>query len=119
MATAASPSDSAAVVTLFQGVVTSSDAAFGVGSRYFTAKYTGLFVLAVEHLDVSMFQISGNNGADGGGTLDGALLSTVSHGQPFTIFVKRVFNAGDPSINHIVMVPGNGAGITPYFPPSG
>ncbi|MFN8643290.1 MAG: thrombospondin type 3 repeat-containing protein [Candidatus Binatia bacterium] len=99
------------------GALTAGDAAFGPGSVYFTAKYTGLFVLAVEHLAVASFRITGNNGADGGGSLDGAVLSTVAHGQPFTIFVKRVFNAADPSINHIVIVPGTGAGITPFFPP--
>ena len=97
-------------------VLSPGDAYFGAGSRYFTAKYTGLFVLAVEDMAITAFAIQGNNGADGGGSLDGATLSTVAHGQQFTIFVKRVFNAIDPSINHILIVPGDGAGMTSSFP---
>jgi hypothetical protein len=96
------------------GVVTASTAEFGPGSAYFTAKFTGLFVLAASNMSIDRFEIAGNLGADGGGNTDGVVLSTVSSGQPYTIFVKRVFNAGDPSVNHIIIVPG-GAGVSHAF----
>lgn len=102
--------DIATSIAYADGVVTAADTQFGAGSLYFTAKYTGLFVLAATDIAITTFQITGNNGADGSGNVDGAVLSTAVNGQPYTIFVKRVFNAGDPSINHIVIVPGDGIG---------
>ena len=107
--------DLASDIPYTNGVVTASDAQFGAGSEYFTAKFPGLFVLAAHQISVSTFTITGNNGADGGGNADGAVLSTTVDGLPFTLYVKRVFNAFDPSINHIVIVPGNGAGISQSF----
>jgi len=93
-------------------VVTASDTQFGAGSRYFTAKYTGLFVMAATDISISSFSITGNLGADGGGARDGAVLSTTVNGSPYTLYVKRVYSAGDPSVNHIIIVPGNGAGVS-------
>ena len=61
------------------------------------------------------FTITGDNGADGGGQVDGAVLPIFAGGQAYTLFVKRVYNAGDPSVNHIVIVPGNGAGVSHEF----
>ncbi|HEX3601183.1 MAG TPA: proprotein convertase P-domain-containing protein, partial [Lacipirellulaceae bacterium] len=94
------------------GVVTPGDLAFGPGSQYFTAKFPGLFVMAANNTSINSFAISGDNGADGGGSTFADQLSTTVNGQLYTIYVKRVYNAGDPSINHILIVPGNGAGIT-------
>ena len=102
--------DLATDIAYTDGVATAADAQFGAGSLYFTAKYTGLFVLAAADISITTFEITGNNGADGAGNVDGAVLSTEVGGQPYTIFVKRVFNAADPSINHIVIVPGDGIG---------
>jgi hypothetical protein len=96
-------------------VVTPSDSQFGPGSHYFTAKYNGLFVMAATDISINSFTITGNVGADGGGSVDGAVLSTTVDGRPYTIFVKRIFNAFDPSVNHIIIVPGNGAGVTHSF----
>ena len=98
------------------GAIVEADGAFGPGSQYFTAKYPGLFVMAAERVSIASFSITGNNGADGGGSVDGAVLST-SDGE-FTLFVKRVFNAGDPSVNHIILVPGASAGAMHSFPTS-
>jgi hypothetical protein len=108
----------ATAIPYTNGVITASDARFGAGSSYFTAKYTGVFVMAATDLSINRFEITGNNGADGGGSVDGAVLSTNSGGLQYTIFVKRVFNAFDPSINHIVIVPGSGVGVTHSFPAS-
>jgi subtilisin family serine protease len=84
---------------------------FGPGGRYFTRKYPGLFVLAAEMEDVNSFQVLGNLGADGEGSVDGAVLQARVAGTDFTGFVKRVFGAldpvyeiHDPSVNHLIIV---------------
>ncbi|MEQ1833329.1 MAG: S8 family serine peptidase, partial [Candidatus Eisenbacteria bacterium] len=85
------------------GVIQTS-ATFGTGGRYFTRKYPGLFVLAAEMQDVTAFTISGNLGADGFGNVDGSILQIRAADATYRAFVKRVFNAGDPSVNHMVIV---------------
>ncbi|MCU0230226.1 MAG: choice-of-anchor D domain-containing protein [Acidobacteria bacterium] len=77
----------------------------GPTGRYFTRKHPGLFVLAADLDGVSEFTISGNLGADGSGSVDGVVLETTVLGTRYRGFVKRVFNAGDPSVNHLVIVP--------------
>ncbi len=79
-------------------------AILGPGGRYFTRKYPGLFVLAADLLGVSHFEIDGNLGADGIGAADGTILETRVGGVSYRGFVKRVFNAYDPSVNHLVIV---------------
>ena len=86
------------------GAITSSGL-FGPGGRYFTRKYPGLFVLAADLDGVSGFTITGGLGADGSGSVDGAVFETTISGATYRGFVKRVFNAGDPSVNHLVIVP--------------
>ncbi len=81
-----------------------SNPAFGTNGLFFTRKYPGLFVLAAEMNNVSTFTIDGNLGADGGGNVDGAILETTLYGVTFQGFVKRVFNAGDPSVNHLIII---------------
>lgn len=74
------------------------------GGSYFTAKYEGLFVFASDLDNVNTFQINGNLGADGGGSVDGSVLSITIGGREFLGFVKRVYNAYDPSVNHLIIV---------------
>lgn len=97
------------------GAVVPSDGQFGAGSTYFTAKHPGLFVLVADGISINSFTLVGNNGADGLGNVDGAVLSTVVGSQNFTIYVKRVYDAFDPSINEIIIVPGDGTGISHSF----
>jgi len=102
----------ATTIPYTNGVITPSTY-FGGGSSYFTAKYAGVFVMAATNLNITNFFITGNNGADGGGSVDATVLTTSAPGGPYKLFIKRVFNAfGDPSINHIIIVPGTGAGVT-------
>jgi hypothetical protein len=75
----------------------------GSGGRYFTRKYPGLFVMAADMEGVSHFEIWGDLGADGVGSVDGAVLQTTLYGQTYYGFVKRVYNAGDPSVNHLII----------------
>jgi hypothetical protein len=105
----------AAAIPYTNGVITASDTEFGTGSEYFTAKFTGLFAFAARGISITSFSITGNNGADGSGSADGAVLSTSAGGLQFAIYVKRVFSAGDPSINHIIIVPGDGSGVSQAF----
>ena len=90
-----------------------SGVTFGSGSSYFTNMYPGLFVMIAENISINGFKIIGNLGADGGGNFDSYQYSI---GEPYatdyTIFVKRVYNAWDPSVNHIIIVNNNGSGIT-------
>ncbi|MDF1811624.1 MAG: PEP_CTERM-anchored TLD domain-containing protein [Verrucomicrobiales bacterium] len=92
-----------------------SASAFGAGSEYFTAKYDGIFTMVAKDISIDYFEITGNNGADGGGAVNGAVLATSVGAQRYTIFLKRVYDAGDPSINHIIVVPGDGSGQSHNF----
>lgn len=93
-------------------VVAGNQYDFGVGSSYFTNLYPGMFVLCAKGINIESFSISGNIGADGGGDVDNYDFQTTISGQLYTAFVKRVFNSGDPSINHIIIVKGDGSGIS-------
>lgn len=86
-----------------------SQPAFGAGGKFFTRKYPGLFVLAADMTNVNTFTIDGNLGADGTGALEGAILETTIFGVTFQGFVKRVFSAGDPSVNHLIILAKNPA----------
>ena len=76
---------------------------------YFTAKYPGLFVVAADVSSIGSFNISGGLGADGGGKVDGAVISISKNGKDYLGFVKRVYHAGDPSVNHLFIVEDNGS----------
>jgi hypothetical protein len=102
------PFDSSVIYT--NGVVT--EGSFGTDSQYFTEKYPGLFVLVATDTSVTYFQITGGTGHDGAGTVDSVVLSTSVSGQTFTLFVKRTYGTTNPTINHIVIVRGDGNGAT-------
>ena len=89
-----------------------SSAAFGTGGQYFTRKVNNMFIMGADLNNVTSFSITGNNGADGSGSQD-SYSATITVGcQTYTYYVKRVWGAGDPSINHVVIVPGSGSGIS-------
>lgn len=94
------------------GIVTGSGTDFGVGSSYFTNMYPGLFVMSASDVDITEFFISGNLGADGNGSLDSFQYSPSGYGSVYTAFVKRVWDANDPSINQVFIVDSDGTGIT-------
>ncbi|MFH1320589.1 MAG: DUF1573 domain-containing protein [Bacteroidota bacterium] len=76
----------------------------GDSGKYFTRKHPGLFVFAADMDGVSWFEINGNLGADGDGNADAVILTLNMYGTSFKGLVKRVYNAGDPSINHLIIV---------------
>ena len=76
----------------------------GATGRYFTRKYPGLFVLGADLDGVGEFRISGGLGADGLGDIDGTALSLRYFGTTYYGFVKRVYGAYEPSVNHLIIV---------------
>ncbi len=80
-----------------------NSSAFGANGKYFTRKVDGLFVMAADAYDISSFEITGNLGADGDGFVDGTVLELNARGVKYKGFLKRVYGAGDPSINHLII----------------
>lgn len=78
---------------------------FGATTEYFTRHLPGLFALVAELDSISEFYIEGGLGADGDGNVDTASIVYEKGGVVFTGLVKRVFNAGDPSVNHLIIIP--------------
>lgn len=85
-------------------LITSASGALGTGGQYFTYKGNGIWLFAADIDGVNNFDIDGNLGADGYGLVDGTVLNTTINGIPYKGFVKRVYSAGNPSVNHLIMV---------------
>ncbi|WP_395753592.1 M36 family metallopeptidase [Prosthecobacter sp.] len=96
-------------ISYSDNVILSPATSLGAGGRYFTRKQPGLFVFAADVAGLSTFGITGNLGADSGGSMDAAVLTASRSGVNYKGFVKRVYNAGDPSVNHIIIVADNGS----------
>ncbi|HRO99265.1 MAG TPA: LamG domain-containing protein, partial [Flavobacteriales bacterium] len=102
----------AAGIAYTNGVVTNS-ASFGTGGRYFTrvigSNVCGasptMFVWAADINGLTSVSISGNNGADGGGSQNTTTFNVTANGITYTVLLKRVFGAGDPSINQMFLIP--------------
>lgn len=84
-------------------------------SQYFTQMYPGMFVMAATGIDISEFSITGDVGSDGDGSNAAETFSLTSNGKNYTVFFKTNYDGGDPSINHFIIVPGDGAGITHLY----
>ncbi|NCU77329.1 MAG: hypothetical protein EBV59_10410, partial [Synechococcaceae bacterium WB7_1C_051] len=99
------------ISTNFGGNLTYSDNSitnsnlFGAGGQFFTLKIANMWVLAANTNNISSFSISGNNGADGSGNYDGTTFNVTVGCQTYKVMIKRVYNAGDPSINHMIIIP--------------
>ncbi len=86
-------------------VIRSGDYVFGANTEYFTRHLPGLFVLMAGLNSISEFYTDGNLGADGYGNVDTTRLVYEKGGIIFTGFVKRVYDAEDPSVNHLIIIP--------------
>ena len=93
-----------------QGVI-QDGSSVGLGS-YFTFKTNGLFVMAATDVTANSFQISGNLGADGSGQMDASVITVVMGGVTYKGFIKRVYNAWDPSVNHLIIVRDDNNSVT-------
>jgi hypothetical protein len=82
--------------------------------NYFTAKKTGLFTFIGDFTNANRFYIDGWLGADGEGAVKGNYFEISISGRAFSVFTKQVYNAGDPSVNHIIIVE-NGTNLSRSF----
>ncbi|MFK7972333.1 MAG: PKD domain-containing protein [Bacteroidia bacterium] len=89
--------------------------AFGPSGQYLTRKVPGLFMLAADLNGVSSFNINGGLGADGFGKIDGSSLYINKKGVGYRLFVKRVYDAVDPSVNHLILLEDR-LGLAQFFP---
>lgn len=86
--------------------VVASDA-LGTGGRYFTSTPGGMFVFAGDFAGADTFAITGNLGSDGGGTKEGFENTITVNGVTYKLYMTRNHSAGDPSINHLIIVRDN------------
>lgn len=101
------------------GTINSGDSYFGSGSTYFTNMYPGMFILAATGTNVIQFSITGDLGSDGQAT-DAVYIATAHPG--WTAFIKTNDDnggSGDPSVNHIILVNGDVAGVTQLYDNTG
>ena len=82
-------------------------AVFGTGGKYFTRKVNNLFVLAADMVNVTSFNVAGDYGSDGGGSTSSSTFSVTVGCKTFNCFLSRVYNATDPSINELFIIPAN------------
>ncbi|MCA1962943.1 MAG: S8 family serine peptidase, partial [Prosthecobacter sp.] len=77
----------------------------GTGGSYFTCKQPGLFLFTADlGPEVNSFNITGNLGADGSGTTSTDVLERSHRGRDYVAYFKSVSDAGDPSVNHLIIV---------------
>ena len=101
----------------YSNMVPAASAAFGPQGRYVTTKFPGLFIMVATECEIGSFSITGDNGADGAGTVDSYDLSINVDGQPYSIYLKRVYDSWQASVNQIIAIPGDGTGVTHTYPP--
>jgi len=98
------------------------DGYFGTGSSYFTAMFPGMFVLAANNISINQFSITGDIGSDGDG-VDVIEVYPITVGEStYTAYLKSNYGSNgsstDPSINHIIIVDGDGSGIEQFYDPT-
>jgi PKD repeat protein len=84
-------------------LISQNATALGANGAYFTFKGTGIFLFAADLDNVNDFEITGNLGADGSGTADASIITSNVNGEEYTGYIKRVYSAGDPSVNHLII----------------
>jgi len=94
------------------GVVRDGSTYFGSGSEYFTNMYPAFWVMIADNININEFTIWGDNGADGSGDLSVNQFSVTVSGVQHTVYQKTIYNADDPTINHLIIVQGDGSGIS-------
>ncbi|MEO0404958.1 MAG: hypothetical protein AAF193_08815, partial [Bacteroidota bacterium] len=75
--------------------------------EYFTTENPGMFTFYAEGELPFLFDIEGNLGADGNGQALGYSIGD-NDGDNFVGYYKQVCNAGDPSVNHLIITTQNG-----------
>jgi uncharacterized delta-60 repeat protein len=98
------------------GQVMSGEAYFGDDSSYFTNYYPGMYAMVATNINIEEFSIVGDLGS-GSSTENDSTILVVHEGATYTVFVKvsRYGSGGEsnePSVNHIIIVPGGQGGLT-------
>ena len=99
------------------GQVMSGVGYFGDDSSYFTNYYPGMYVMVANNINIEEFSISGDLGSDEDTENESTML-VVYEGATYTVFVKVNREGGgggegsDPSVNHMIIVPGESEGLT-------
>lgn len=93
-------------------IVSGDETNFDVGSSYFTNLYPGLFVMMADSIAITEFYIDGDIGADGDGIYGSLTYTPTGYEGTYKAYIKKIWNAGDPSINHVFIVNTDGTGIT-------
>lgn len=75
----------------------------GDGGQYFTRKFPGLFVFAADVNNINSFEVTGDVGADGSGFVTATELNYSDGLNSYTGFVKKIHDAFDPSIHHLII----------------
>jgi hypothetical protein len=85
---------------------------FGLGSKYFTNMYPGLFVLAADGISIEQFSIGGNIGTDGDADIETQVIEAGN--GAWTLFTKTNTDTDgdDPIITHLILVRGGETGLT-------
>jgi hypothetical protein len=91
----------------------SGEGYFGDNSSYFTNYYPGMYAMVATNISIEEFSIVGDLGS-GDDTENDSTMLVVHEGATYTVFVKvsRDGDGDDPSINHMIIVPGGSGGLT-------
>jgi hypothetical protein len=85
--------------------VRNGEGAFGENANYFTRNIRGYFIMVAEMDSINSFYTSGNNGADGSGTIDTMRGNIEVNGVDYLVVTKQINSPNwDPSINHIFIL---------------
>ena len=91
---------------------------FGPQASHMTVRGPGLFVLAAVDLGLTFFEIGGEIGVGvPAAVVDVVELSVTVTGAPYHLYLKRVYGGPQPSTNQLIIVPGDGAGLTHTYSP--
>jgi len=88
----------------YDGTIQIGDTYFNSGSTYFTNCYPGLFVMSAYDVEITDFEIDGNLGSDGDGQANTYDYTLTFGGIDYSVYTKSVWDAQDPSVNHIYIV---------------
>lgn len=94
------------------GEILDGEEYFGEGSTYFTNKYDKMFILSANNINIDRFYIGGKCYQDSSYTTVSGNFSVTISGNTWTVFTKQSYGSGIVSINHMIIVPGDGSGIT-------
>lgn len=104
--------------TSMDGLVKNGDSFFGVGSKYFTNMYPGLFVMCADKVKIHEFSVIGNIGQDGNGDYASGKFDVVFNNKTYGVFYKSLYDNNDSdetNIQQIVIIDRKSGGTQQRF----